>query len=113
MRHRSHLSERHRRCLSKAIALLQRGPVLKAAAYVLRNTCGKLNCKCAVGLKHETPYVARTWEGKRQARVVPKELREQVPQWMARYEEIERLLEQLSDEAWRALDQSASKKKSQ
>jgi len=85
---------------------------MKAATYILRNTCGKPNCKCATGEKHETPYVARTREGKRQARSIPKELRGEVPEWIARYQEIERLLEELSEEAWRKLAKGTRKTKS-
>ena len=85
---------------------------MKAATYVLRNTCGKPNCKCATGDKHETPYVARTREGKRQARSIPKELRDEVPKWIERYEEIEKLLEELSVEAWQALAKGRRKTKS-
>ena len=103
MRHRSQFSVRRRRLHSRLISLLHRGPLMKAATYVLRNTCGKPNCKCATGDKHETPYVARTREGKRQARSIPKELRDEVPKWIERYEEIEKLLEELSVEAWQEL----------
>ena len=112
MRSRTHLSEKQRRYLSKVFALLRRGPLLKAASYVLRNTCGKPNCKCATGQKHETPYVARTVDGKRRARAVPKELRDQVPQWIERYQEIESLLEKLSEESWRRLEKDSRKTKS-
>ena len=112
MRHRSHLSEKQRRAYSKLIALLQQGPLLKAASYLLRNTWGKANCKCASGQRHETPYVARTRDGKRQARSVPKPLRDRVPKWIERYEKVEGLLEQLSEDSWRELDKPSRKTKS-
>lgn len=104
MRHRSHLSERERRCTSKLIALLKQGRVLKGTTYVLRNTCGKPNCKCARGEKHETLYAARSRHGKRQARSVPKPLRDQVLKWIERYNTIDELLGQLSDESWHQLE---------
>lgn len=103
MRHHSQFSERQRHLHFRLISLVRQGPLMKAAAYVLRNTCGKPNCKCAAGNKHETPYVARTREGKRQGRSIPKELRDEVPAWMERYEEIEKILEELSDDAWQEL----------
>lgn len=112
MRHRSPLSEKQRHYLSKAIALFRQGPLLKAASYVLRNTCGKPNCRCAAGQKHETPYVARTSDGKRQARAIPKKLRDQVPEWLERYREIESLLEKLSGESWRQLEKDSRNTKS-
>ena len=104
MRHRSHLSEKERRCTSKLIALLNQGHVLKGTTYVLRNTCGKPNCKCARGEKHETLYVARSRRGKRQARTIPKPLRDEVLKWIGRYSEIDELLDQLSDESWQVLE---------
>ena len=103
MRHRSQFSERQRRLHSRLTSLLRGGPLMKAATYILRNTCGKPNCRCATGDKHETPYVARTHEGKRQGRSIPKELRGEVPKWIERYEEIEKILEELSEESWRAM----------
>lgn len=84
---------------------------MKAAAYVLRNTCGKPNCKCAAGDKHETPYVARTREGRRQGRSIPRELRDEVPIWMERYEEVESILEELSEDAWQELARRSRKTK--
>lgn len=111
MHHRSQFSEKERRFQSRLVSLLRQGPLLKAATYILRNTCGKPNCKCVTGEKHETPYVARTREGRRQARSVPKELRDEVPRWIERYQEIERLLEELSDEAWRELAKKTRKSK--
>ena len=104
MRHRSHLSERERRWASKLISLLNQGRVLKGTTYVLRNTCGKPNCKCARGEKHETLYAARSREGKRLARSIPKPLRDQVLKWIERHNEIDKLLDQLSDASWQELE---------
>lgn len=112
MRHRSQFSNKERRFQSKLVSLLRQGPLMKAATYVLRNTCGKPNCKCAAGEKHETPYVARTREGKRQGRSIPKSLREEVPQWIERYERIEKLLEELSEESWQELSKISRRSKS-
>ena len=109
MRHRSQFSRRQRDLQSRVVSLLHEGPLMKAATYILRNTCGKPNCRCATGKKHETPYVARTREGKRQARTIPKELRDEVPKWIERYREIERLLEELSEESWQELAKRKSK----
>ena len=104
MRHRSHWSERQRRCISRLIALLNEGQVLKGTTYVLRNTCGKPNCKCARGEKHETLYAARCQRGRKQARSIPKPLREKVLAWIERYNTIDGLLDQLSDETWNELE---------
>ena len=112
MRHHSQFSEKQRRYQSRLISLLRQGPLMKAATYLLRNTCGKPHCRCATGQRHETPYVARTREGRRQARSIPKGLRNEVPQWIERYEKIEELLEELSEESWREMVQSSRKTKS-
>lgn len=111
MRHRSQWSENQRRCLSRLISKLHQGPLLKARTYVLRNTCGKPNCRCARGQKHQTLYVARSRKGKRQTRSVPKPFQDRLLQWIGRYQQVEDLLEQLSDESWRELDNDSGKTK--
>ena len=111
MRHRSQFSEKQRRYLSQLISVLRQGPLLKATTYVLRNTCGKPNCRCTSGHKHETLYAARSRQGKRQARSIPRPLREQILRWIERFRQVEELLERLSEESWREFDRSAKKPK--
>jgi hypothetical protein len=57
------------------------------------------------GEKHESLYVAQSRNGKRHARCVPKAMREEVRRWVDRYNEIQDLLEELSKEYWRRLDE--------
>lgn len=112
MRHRSELSEKERRIRSKLISLLRKGPLLRGTLTTLRNTCGNPNCRCAKGEKHESPYLVQSREGKRHARCVPKDLREDVPKWVERYQKVAELLEELSQEFWREVDNYNRNRKS-
>ena len=105
MRHRTPMSKRERHCRSKLMSLLRAGPVLRATLSVLRNTCGKPNCRCAKGERHESLYVSQSRRGKKHARCVPKAMRPKVKRWVARYKEIRELLEQLSQQTWEQLDE--------
>lgn len=109
MRSRSQMSPTERRHRSKLLRLLQEGPILRGTLSILRNLCGKSNCKCAKGKKHQSLYVTQSRKGKRHSRCVPKALREKVKEWITRYHEIQDLLEKLSMECWRELDERHKK----
>lgn len=104
MPHRSELSSKERRLRSKLIALLSKGPLVRGTLTTLRNTCGNPNCRCARGEKHESPYLVQSRDGRRHARCIPKDLREEVPKWVERYRKVADLLEALSQEFWREVD---------
>ena len=105
MLHRSHLPQAERRRRSRLLLLLKDQPILRGTLLVLRNTCGKSNCRCARGEKHESLYAVQSRKGKRHARCIPKAMRKDVRQWVDRYKEIQELLEELSEECWRRLDE--------
>ena len=105
MPHRSHLPHAERRRRSRLLFLLKKQPILRGSLLVLRNTCGKATCKCARGEKHESLYVVQSRNGKRHARCIPKAMRKDVRGWIDRYKEIQELLEELSKEYWRRLDE--------
>lgn len=105
MPHRSHLPEAERRRRSRLLFILKDQQILRATLSVLRNTCGKSNCKCARGEKHESLYAIQSRQGKPHARCIPKAMREKVREWVNRYNEVQNLLEELSKDCWRRLDE--------
>ena len=109
MRNPSQMSSKERTHRSRLLYLLREGPILRGTLSLLRNTCGKPRCKCAQGEKHESLYVSQSRNGKIHSRCLPKALREQVVQWIERYREIQKLLEELSQEFWRELDERKKK----
>ncbi len=112
MRHRTDLSQKERFIRSKLISLLRRGPLVRGTLTTLRNTCGNPNCRCARGEKHESPYLAQSRMGKKHARCVPKDLREEIPKWVDRYQQVSGLLEELSKEFWQEIDEYNRKHRS-
>lgn len=111
MRNRSHLSERQRDIRSRICALVHNQPLIRGTLSVLRNRCGNPNCKCAHGEKHESLYLVQSRKGKRHARCIPKELRPEVSEWVAHHQKIEELLEEISRDYWRLLDDPGRKRK--
>lgn len=109
MRNPSQMSSKERTHRSRLLSLIREGPILRGTLSILRNTCGKPNCKCARGEKHESLYVSQSRQGKLHSRYIPKAMREQVSQWIERYHKIQNLLEELSQEYWRELDNRKKK----
>ena len=111
MHHRSAQSPSERSRRSRLRTLLQQGPILRGNLTVLRNTCGRPNCRCARGERHQSLYVSQSYRGRRRARCVPRSLHCSVRQWVNRYQQIQQLLEQLSEMAWTQLESHSRKDK--
>jgi Family of unknown function (DUF6788) len=63
--------------------------------------CGKLNCHCADGEGHRSLYLVQGHAGKVRQICVPKELQDPVRQAVGEYQELQRLLDQVSELEWR------------
>lgn len=80
----------------RADELLHEDGVLRGSISVRRRVCGKPNCRCTRGERHEAMYVVYRTEGKTVQLYVPKEWEGRVRGWVKRYGEVRRLLEKLS-----------------
>jgi TolA-binding protein len=67
--------------------------------------CGKANCCCAAGEPHIALYLTQSKHGKTQQLYVPKQLEERVRQAIEDYQELQRLVEELSEQEWKLLKQ--------
>jgi hypothetical protein len=65
--------------------------------------CGKPNCRCARGELHSSLYLVQSHGGKPRQLFVPKEWEERVRQGVRGYQEIQQLLEELSETEWQRL----------
>lgn len=104
MKHRSHLPSMERRIRSRLISLLRSEGLLRGNLVTLKNTCGKPTCRCQRGEKHESLYLAQSREGKSYMRYVPRTWHQRVRSWVKRYQEVQRLLEVLSERYWRRVE---------
>ena len=83
---------------------------LASGQWFLRGTlsersskCGKPNCHCANGEKHQSVYLVQSHAGKLRQICVPKPWRERVRQAVSDYQEMQRLIEEVSELEWNRL----------
>jgi hypothetical protein len=65
--------------------------------------CGKPNCRCAQGELHASLYLVQSQGGKPRQVFVPEEWEERIRQGVHGYQEIQQLLEELSEVEWQRL----------
>jgi hypothetical protein len=65
--------------------------------------CGKPNCRCAHGQLHASLYIVQSQGGKPRQVFVPKEREARIRQSVQGYQEIQQLLEELSEIEWQRL----------
>jgi hypothetical protein len=65
--------------------------------------CGKPNCRCAQGEGHRSLYLVESHAGKVRQWCVPKALQDPVRQAVGEYQEIQRLLNEVSELEWKRL----------
>ena len=104
MKHRAHLSAEERKLRSRLIQLVRSEGLVRGNLVTMRNTCGKPNCKCQRGQKHESLYLAQSRKGKHHMQYVPRGWHLRIEGWVGRYQEIQRLVESLSERYWQKLE---------
>lgn len=72
-------------------------PLLRGSLVSMRRTCGKPGCHCAAGEKHVSLYLAIRVGKRRKMIYVPGELEQRVREWVQSSQEIDRLLELVSE----------------
>lgn len=102
-------SERERRARSRLHFLIRDKGLLRASLLTLETRCGKPNCRCAQGERHQSRVVEQGKQGKTRMRTVPPAMEEEIEQWVGNWREVQQLLEDLSEVHWLKLE--ARKKK--
>lgn len=97
MRHRAHFSAAERATRSKLTKIVHDRPFVCGSLIKMRNQCGKPNCKCAGGERHESLCLSIRVEGKRKMLHVPKHLEKTVTEWVEDYKQMKALMEQVSE----------------
>jgi Family of unknown function (DUF6788) len=95
--------ERSRRSRLAQIVSGQR--FLRGTLSLRQHRCGKTNCHCARGELHLSLYLVQSQHGKPRQVFVPKEWEERIRQSVNGYQEIQHLLEELSEREWQRLIQ--------
>src|ERR1700692_1471016 len=83
---------------------------LASGQWFLRGTlsdrsskCGKPNCHCANGELHQSVYLVQSHAGKPAQLCAPQPWRARRPQAVADYQEMQRLIEEVSELEWKRL----------
>ncbi len=94
-------AERSRR--SRLVQLVHQRRFLRGTLSVRRRKCGKPNCRCAKGQLHISLYLVQSHGGKPRQVFVPKAWEDRIRAAVADYQQMQRLIEELSEREWRRL----------
>lgn len=100
---RSQFSDRERRRRSRLAQIVHAARFLRGALSLRNVRCGKPSCRCARGELHACLYLVRRQGGKLRQLFVPRQGEERVRQAVENQQEMERLIEELSDLEWKRL----------
>ena len=100
---RSALSEIERRFRSRLAQLAHDHWFLRGTLSVRTRKCGKPNCRCASGAPHSSLYLVQSHEGKARQVCIPKLWQDRVRQAVNNYQEMQRLIEEVSELEWKRL----------
>ena len=102
---RASFSETSRRRRSRIAQIVSSTRLLRGTLSVRQVKCGKAGCCCAKGEPHPSVYLVQSKEGKSCQLYVPKHLEARVRQAVGDYQELQRLIEELSEQEWKLLKQ--------
>jgi len=102
---RTELSDRERRRRSRLSQIVHAARFLRGTLSVRSVRCGKPDCRCAHGEPHACLYLVRRKGGKLHQLFVPREWEGRIREAVRNQEEMERLIEELSDLEWKRLQQ--------
>ena len=98
---RSELSAAERSLRSRIAQLISGERFLHASLSERTGKCGKPTCHCAGGEGHQSLYLVQSHAGKVHQICVPKALQDSVREAVGRYQEIQRLLDEVSELEWK------------
>jgi hypothetical protein len=95
-------AERRRR--SRVAQMVTHRRLLRGSLTIRKNTCGKPNCRCGRGEPHLSLYVTHSHNGRPRQLFVPKSWEARVRQAVEDYQELQKLIEELSEIEWQHLE---------
>ena len=100
---RASLSSAERDFRSKLAQLAHDNWLLRGSLSVRTRKCGKPTCHCASGELHASLYLVQSHDGKPRQLCVPKPWEPRVRQAVNDYQELQRLIEEVSELEWKRL----------
>ena len=111
MRPRNHIPDPERRARSRLTQILHEEPFLLGSLVMMKRACGKPGCKCTRGELHPGLYLALRVGQKRKMIHVPQPLEAKVRQWVGTYQEVWRLMEEVSQACYQRFFQEKQQAK--
>jgi hypothetical protein len=98
---RAELSAAERRLRSRLAQIASGERFLRGTLSERSSKCGKPNCHCADGEGHRSLYLVQSDAGKVRQMCIPKALQDPVRQAVSEYQEMQRLLHEVSELEWK------------
>jgi len=100
---RADLSARERSVRSRLAQLVSTRWFLRGTLSERAGTCGKPNCHCAQGERHQSVYLVQSQGGKLRQICVPHAWQERVREAVQTYRQLQELIEAVSELEWQRL----------
>jgi len=98
---RTELSATERGLRSRLAQIVSSERFLRGTLSERFSKCGKLNCRCADGAGHTSLYLVQSQAGKVRQLCIPKALQDPVRQAVGEFQEMQRLLHEVSELEWK------------
>jgi len=98
---RAELSAAERSLRSRIVQLASSGRFLRGSLSERSGKCGKPTCHCAQGEGHRSLYLVQSHAGKVRQICVPKALQDPVRGAVGVYQEMQRLIDEVSELEWK------------
>ena len=102
---RSSLTKAERERRSRLAQLIRSRGVLRGSLVEMNRTCGNPRCRCAKGYKHVSLYLSYYHNGKQRLIYVPKTWEPRVQSWVATYQQVRTLLDEIVQDCVHRLKQ--------
>jgi len=100
---RARMTARERELRARLNQLVSSAGLLGGSLSQRAITCGKANCRCARGEKHQALYLVVSSKGKVTQIFIPKRHEKSVRRWVKQYHQVQQNLQQLTREQLRKL----------
>jgi hypothetical protein len=97
---RAELSATERGLRSRIAQIVSGERFLRGTLSERSSKCGKPNCRCADGEGHASLYLVQSQAGKVRQICIPKALQDPVRQAVAEFQELQRLVNEVSELEW-------------
>lgn len=102
---RAAIPEASRRRRSRIAQIASSERLVRGSLSLRNNTCGNPGCRCHSGQTHPALYLVQSHNGKLRQLYIPKHLEDRVRKAVADYHELQKLVEDLSEQEWKLLKQ--------